>query len=79
MRAQVDRQRASKWTGAAIRRLREKYGLTQEAFAGLLGVTWVTVSRWEREVSTPRGLSLKALDGRASHKRKAQKRGDNAK
>ena len=51
-----------KRTPAAIRRLRKKLGLTQEEFAHRLGVSWVTVSRWEHGHSSPRGLSEKALD-----------------
>lgn len=35
-------------TGAEIRRIRHRLGLTQEAFGRLVGVHFVTVSRWER-------------------------------
>ena len=35
-------------TGAEIRRIRQRLGLTQEAFGRLVGVHFVTVSRWER-------------------------------
>lgn len=51
-----------KWAPAAVRRLRKRLGLTQEEFAHRLGVSWVTVSRWEQGHSAPRGLSEKALD-----------------
>jgi transcriptional regulator with XRE-family HTH domain len=33
-----------------VKRLREQMGLTQEAFAKLVGVHPMTVSRWERGV-----------------------------
>jgi len=54
-----------KWAPTAVRRLRKKLKLTQESFAHQLGVTWVSVSRWENGHSTPRGLSAKALDALA--------------
>ncbi|MBI2466686.1 MAG: helix-turn-helix domain-containing protein [Candidatus Rokubacteria bacterium] len=36
-----------------IRRLRGRLGLTQEQYARTLGVTWTTVSRWERGQARP--------------------------
>lgn len=44
---------------APDRRLRARLGLTQEQYARLLGVTWTTVSRWERGQGRPdaRGLA----------------------
>jgi len=50
------------WTPKRIRKLRSRLGLTQEAFARQLGVTWVTVSRWSRGLSKPTGLSIAALE-----------------
>lgn len=38
-------------SGADLRALRERLGLSQGAIAAQLGVHWVTVSRWERDVS----------------------------
>lgn len=35
--------------GEEIREVRERLGLSQTQFGQLLGVHWVTVSRWERE------------------------------
>ena len=40
-----------------IKEIRLRLGLTQEQFAHLLGVTMITVSRWEREVSNPSPLA----------------------
>lgn len=54
-----------KWTPAAVRRLRKKLGLTQEKLAQELGVTTVSVSRWEHGHSKPTGLSERALDALA--------------
>ena len=34
-------------TGAEVREIRRRLGLSQAAFAELVGVHWVTVSRWE--------------------------------
>lgn len=36
-----------------IKRVRDRIGLTQTEFAALIGVTWVTVSRWERRGVNP--------------------------
>lgn len=35
-------------SGADIKKIREALGLSQQRFGQLLGVHWVTVSRWER-------------------------------
>lgn len=45
----------------AIRRLRSRLGLTQEQYARLLGVTWTTVSRWERGQAKPDAKGLAKL------------------
>lgn len=36
-----------------IRELREQLGLTQEQLANWLGVSWVSISRWERNQGRP--------------------------
>lgn len=51
------------WNAAAVRKLRQRLGLTQEVFAHRLGVTLVTVNRWENGHGKPRGLSVAMLDG----------------
>ena len=45
----------------AVRRLRARLGLTQEQYARLLGVTWTTVSRWERGQAKPDAKGLAKL------------------
>lgn len=50
------------WTPKRIAALRKSLDLTQEGFSRELGVTFVTVSRWENGHGVPKGLSLKALD-----------------
>jgi DNA-binding transcriptional regulator YiaG len=40
-------------TGYQIKTLRERWGMTQEQFAGRIGMTFSTVSRWERGVGKP--------------------------
>jgi DNA-binding transcriptional regulator YiaG len=46
--------------------LRTKLGLTQQAFASLLGLSFTAVNRWENRKAPPAGLGevlLKLLDG----------------
>jgi Predicted transcriptional regulator len=45
-----------------IKKLRQKHRLTQEGLANRLGVTWTTVSRWERGKVKPHRLGIKALE-----------------
>jgi DNA-binding transcriptional regulator YiaG len=49
-------------TPKQIKVLRTDRGLTQEQFARELGVSHMTISRWEKGRSIPRGLSRSALD-----------------
>ena len=53
----------SAWPPKRVRALRERLGDTQEAFAHRLGVSWVTVSRWENGKNGPVGLAVRALEG----------------
>ena len=46
---------------ADVRRLRARLGLTQEQFAERLGVSTITVHRWESGQSRPRRLALEKL------------------
>jgi transcriptional regulator with XRE-family HTH domain len=39
--------------GANLKQARERKGITQEALARELGVSWVTVSRYERNAYPP--------------------------
>lgn len=50
-----------------IKQFRAEQNLTQQALADMLGVSQVTVARWETGVSTPPGRLLEmALDGIAA-------------
>ncbi len=52
-------------TPKRIRAIRDAAGLTQEAFAHLLGVSFVSMNRWEGGHSSPTGAArsiLEALD-----------------
>jgi DNA-binding XRE family transcriptional regulator len=44
----ADGKRVRRPTAAAIRQLRQKLGLTQGEMARLLGISSITVSKWER-------------------------------
>ena len=46
---------------AEVRRLRGRLGLTQEQFADRLGVSTITVHRWESGQSRPRRLAVEKL------------------
>jgi transcriptional regulator with XRE-family HTH domain len=48
-----------------IRKLRRRYGWTQQQLGSRLGVDAVTISRWERGVSTPRRHLRRALENLA--------------
>lgn len=50
-------------TPTRLRRLRTRLGLSQEALARLLGVSFATVNRWESDAATsePRGMVLVLL------------------
>lgn len=50
------------WTGDEIRRLRERLGVSQVELARRLGVDGISVSRWERGVTRPSRLAIRALD-----------------
>lgn len=54
----------------AVVGLRRKLGLTQQAFASLLGLSFVSVNKWENGGSTPTGLSAVLLELLASALRK---------
>jgi transcriptional regulator with XRE-family HTH domain len=41
----------------AIKSLRKSLGLTQQAFANLLGLSFVSINKWENDASAPTGLS----------------------
>lgn len=48
--------------GRKVREIRKKLGLTQEEFAAKLGVSFVTLNRWENHHNTPSALALQQLE-----------------
>jgi putative transcriptional regulator len=44
--------------GTLVRQFRQLLGLTQEQFAGRMGVTLPTINRWENDRSKPSPLAL---------------------
>ena len=44
-----------------IKELRLKLGLSQEALAHKIGVTFQTINRWERGVNKPSSLALEKI------------------
>ena len=55
-------KRQKTWTPTAIKRLRKRLREPQQTFGLHLGVTLMTVSRWERGVSVPAAQQRAALD-----------------
>jgi putative transcriptional regulator len=50
----LDNDRLDQMDGGDIRRLRQHLGQTQTQFASTMGVTLITVGRWERgEIQVP--------------------------
>lgn len=48
--------------GQLVRELRERLGLTQEKFAGKLGVTFPTINRWENGRAKPSPLAMRQIE-----------------
>src|SRR5687767_1702668 len=48
-------------SSAYVRQVRDRLGLTQAALAERLGVSFVTVNRWENGKAEPSGLALQRL------------------
>lgn len=46
----------------SIKCLRLKLGLTQEQFARKLGVTFVTINRWENKVTSPSPMAREKIE-----------------
>jgi DNA-binding transcriptional regulator YiaG len=59
--AAADRPEEGAWTAARVAALRARLGLSQAAFARLLGVRQQTVSEWETARYRPRGASARLL------------------
>ena len=51
----------SKWTARAVRKLRARMGLSQEAFAEALGTTRQTVINWEHGHQVPKKMACRLL------------------
>jgi putative transcriptional regulator len=47
-----------------VREVRSRLGLTQEELASCLGITFVTVNRWENRHSRPSKMAMKLLEGK---------------
>ena len=56
-----------------IKSLRKSLGLTQEQLANALGVSWITVNRWERNKSRPSPLALEKIKNFIAQHPKANK------
>lgn len=50
------------WDAKRIKALRARFGETQESFAHRLGVTFVSVNRWEGGRAKPSPLAVRLFD-----------------
>ncbi len=66
-------EKSMTWNRTRIRALRRSFGDTQEAFAHRLGVSFVTVSRWEGG-NKPSRMAVTLLDALAAKKPRAQRK-----
>ncbi|MFN6468924.1 MAG: helix-turn-helix domain-containing protein [Nostoc sp. SerVER01] len=48
--------------GDLIRQIRQRLELTQEQFAHQLGVTYLTVNRWENQHTKPSAMAIKLIE-----------------
>ncbi len=48
--------------GNLIRTIRQRLELTQEQFAHQLGVTYLTVNRWENQHTKPSPMAIKLIE-----------------
>lgn len=46
-----------------VREMRKRLGLTQEEFAARLGVTFISINRWENAKTHPSKMAMKLLKG----------------
>lgn len=46
-----------------VREMRSRLKLTQEEFAARLGVTFISINRWENEKTRPSKMAIKLLKG----------------
>lgn len=49
-------------TPREVKQLRTSTGLSQQAFANVLGLSFVSINKWENEASSPTGLSAVLLE-----------------
>lgn len=48
-------------TARLVRKIRRRTGLTQEKFGRVVGVTWLTIHRWEKGKFKPHPVFLEKL------------------
>nr|WP_254899539.1 helix-turn-helix domain-containing protein [Methylomagnum ishizawai] len=61
-----------------IRAIRQQLGLTQQQFADLLGVSFVTLNRWENGQTKPSAMGIAKLRGLANQCRQTDGQASNA-
>jgi putative transcriptional regulator len=66
-RGEMQPERAFEFNHLNVRSIRKKYGLSQEKFATLLGISVSTLRNWEHGRRKPKGAARILLHVAASH------------
>jgi putative transcriptional regulator len=67
MRGKMPASRAFEFAEPDVRLIRERYGLTQEKFARLIGISVATLRNWEQGRRKPEGAARVLLQVAARH------------
>jgi putative transcriptional regulator len=67
MRGEMPPSRSFEFTEPDVRLIRERYGLTQEKFACLIGISVATLRNWEQGRRKPEGAARVLLQVAARH------------
>lgn len=67
MKGKMKPSRSSEFPESEVRKIREQYGLSQDKFASLIGISVATLRNWEQGRRKPEGPSRVLLRVAAEH------------